>query len=57
MITVCMPLPQTLFTVVASTDLERYAALPDLVRVIVAHEKVARGADASAALRQAATYL
>jgi hypothetical protein len=38
-------------------ELERYAALPDLVRVIVAHEKVARGADASAALRQAATYL
>jgi hypothetical protein len=38
-------------------DLERYAALPDLVRVIVAHEKVARGADAAAALRTAATFL
>jgi hypothetical protein len=38
-------------------DLERYAAIPDLVRLVVAHEKVASGADASAALRQAATYL
>lgn len=38
-------------------DLERYAALPDLARVIVAHEKVARGADASSALRTAATFL
>jgi len=38
-------------------DFERYAALPNLVRVIVAHEKVASGADARAALRQAATYL
>jgi len=38
-------------------DFERYAALPDLVRVIVAHEKVASGAEARAALLQAATYL
>ena len=30
---------------------------PDLVRVIVAHEKVASGPDAAASLRQAATYL
>lgn len=38
-------------------DLEGFAKTPDLVRMIVAHDKVARGADASAALRQAATYL
>jgi hypothetical protein len=38
-------------------DFERYAELPNLVRVIVAHEKVASGADARAALLQAATYL
>jgi hypothetical protein len=38
-------------------DLEKYAALPELTRLIVAHEKVATGADAAAALRQAATYL
>lgn len=38
-------------------DLERYAALPGLVRLIVSHEKVASGTDASQALRQAATYL
>jgi hypothetical protein len=38
-------------------ELERYAAIPDLVRVIVAHEKVAKGPDARAALLQAATYL
>lgn len=38
-------------------ELERYAAIPDLVRVIVAHEKVARGADAATALRTAATFL
>ena len=38
-------------------DFERYAALPDLVRVIVEHEKVASGAEARAALLQAATYL
>lgn len=37
--------------------LERLASLPDLVRLIVAHENVASGADAAAALRQAATYL
>ncbi len=38
-------------------DLERYAALPGLVRLIVSHEKVASGSDAAQALRQAATYL
>lgn len=38
-------------------DLERLAALPDLQRVIVAHEKCAHGADAKAALEQAATFL
>jgi hypothetical protein len=38
-------------------DFERYAELPNLVRVIVAHEKVASGAEARAALLQAATYL
>lgn len=38
-------------------DFERYAALPNLVRVIVAHEKVASGTDARASLLQAATYL
>jgi hypothetical protein len=38
-------------------DFERYASLPDLERVVVAHEKVARGPDARAALREAARYL
>ncbi|HEX2879220.1 MAG TPA: hypothetical protein VHO25_06765 [Polyangiaceae bacterium] len=38
-------------------DLLRFAEGPDLVRLIVAHEKVASGPDAKAALRQAATYL
>jgi hypothetical protein len=38
-------------------DLERLAETSDLVRMIVAHEKVAHGADARAALRQAATFL
>ena len=38
-------------------DLERLADTPDLVRLIVAHENVAHGPDAPAALRQAATYL
>ncbi len=38
-------------------DLERYAAIPDLVRLIVAHEKVATGAAARDALLRAATYL
>jgi len=38
-------------------EFERLAETPDLVRVIVAHEKVAHGADAAASLRQAATYL
>jgi hypothetical protein len=39
------------------SDFERFAELPDLVRVIVAHEKVASGPDARAALLKAATYL
>jgi hypothetical protein len=38
-------------------DFERYADLPGLTRVIVAHEKVASGPDARAALLKAATYL
>lgn len=38
-------------------DLERLAAVPDLQRLIVAHEKVASGPAAAAALRKAATYL
>jgi hypothetical protein len=38
-------------------DFERYAELPNLVRVIVAHEKVASGPHARASLLQAATYL
>ncbi|HET9956689.1 MAG TPA: hypothetical protein VFQ61_19470 [Polyangiaceae bacterium] len=38
-------------------DLERLAALPNLQRLIVAHEKVASGPEASDALRRAATYL
>jgi hypothetical protein len=38
-------------------ELLRFAAVPDLVRLIVAHEKVASGPDAKAALLKAATYL
>ncbi len=38
-------------------DFERLANLPQLTRVIVAHEKVAAGPDAKAALLTAATYL
>jgi hypothetical protein len=38
-------------------DLERLAAMPDLVRLIVAHEKVASGRGAPDALRAAAAYL
>jgi len=38
-------------------DLERYAETPELERLVVAHEKVARGAAAREALRKAATYL
>lgn len=37
--------------------LERLAETPNLQRLIVSHEKVARGADARSALRHAATYL
>jgi hypothetical protein len=38
-------------------ELERLSALPGLTRLIVAHEKVASGHEASAALRQASEYL
>ncbi len=38
-------------------ELARYAELPDLQRLVVAHEKVASGPDARAALLQAASYL
>lgn len=38
-------------------ELEAFAALPDLVRVIVAHEKVTTGAEARACLTGAMTYL
>jgi hypothetical protein len=38
-------------------DLERFATMPDLVRLVVAHEKVARGPEAATALRKAATFL
>jgi hypothetical protein len=37
--------------------LERLAAMPDLKRLIVSHEKVASGPQAGEALRAAATYL
>jgi hypothetical protein len=37
--------------------LERLADTPNLQRLIVAHEKVAVGAEAAEALRHAATYL
>jgi hypothetical protein len=38
-------------------DFERFGAIEDLARVIVAHEKVASGDDAREALRKAATFL
>jgi hypothetical protein len=38
-------------------DFERFADLPGLTRVIVAHEKVAAGPEAREALLKAATYL
>lgn len=38
-------------------DFERYAGLPDLQRLVVAHEKVATGPDARAALLAAARFL
>jgi hypothetical protein len=38
-------------------NLERLAEMPGLVRLVVAHEKVASGPEAAAALRKAATYL
>lgn len=37
--------------------LERLAALPNLIRLVVSHDKVARGPEAARALREAATYL
>jgi len=42
---------------VLRAELERYAATEGLVRLIVAHDKVASGPDAARALRTAATYL
>lgn len=39
------------------SNLERLAAIPDLNRLVVAHEKVASGPAAADALRRAATYL
>ena len=39
------------------SHLERLAAIPDLTRLIVAHEKVASGPAAAEALKRAATYL
>ncbi|MDB4977725.1 MAG: hypothetical protein JWN48_6066 [Myxococcaceae bacterium] len=38
-------------------DLQRYARFPDLVRLIVAHENVARGRDAAQALERASSFL
>jgi hypothetical protein len=38
-------------------DFGRYAELPSLTRLVVAHEKVAKGPDAREALRTAMTYL
>ncbi len=38
-------------------DLERFAEHPELIRLVVAHEKVATGSDAAKALKTAATYL
>lgn len=38
-------------------DLERLAETKDLVRLMVAHENVAHGPEAAAALRKAATYV
>jgi len=39
------------------SDLERLAQMPDLTRLVVAHEKVASGPSAAEALRTAAGYL
>jgi hypothetical protein len=38
-------------------ELERLAAIPNLARLVVSHENVARGNDAAEALRKAATFL
>ncbi|WP_434380741.1 hypothetical protein [Melittangium boletus] len=38
-------------------NLRRYAELPGLVRLVVAHEKVAHGEDAARALQRAMTFL
>ena len=39
------------------TELVRLSSLPNLVRLIVSHEKIATGAEARESLRMAATYL
>jgi hypothetical protein len=39
------------------TELERLAAIPNLVRLVVSHENVATGKNAAEALRKAATFL
>lgn len=38
-------------------DLERFAENPELVRLVVSHEKVTKGPDAANALKKAATFL
>jgi hypothetical protein len=38
-------------------ELERLAAIPNLVRLVVSHENVATGKDAAEALRKAAAFL
>jgi hypothetical protein len=38
-------------------DLRRFTSLPDLVRLVVAHDRIARGTDARAALETAMTFL
>lgn len=38
-------------------DLERYAAMPDLVRLVLSHDKVSHGADAALTLRRALDFL
>ena len=39
------------------SELERLGAMPELVRLVVSHDKVAKGGAASEALQRAATYL
>jgi len=38
-------------------DIERLAAIPDLVRLVVSHDKIASGPQRRSQRRQAATYL